>query len=202
MARKSNKNNYCVYIHINKVNGKMYVGQSCDLHERWRCQGKNYFSSIKFFHAIKKYGWDSFIHIIIKDNMSIEEADALEKELIEKFDTINNGYNLKEGGARGELSLESLRKMSSSIKRGFQEHPERREKIRQKALGRVVSDETKRKLSNNVRSAKINIDGEVGSIRYWAKRIGLTHQPLLWQKKRYGFECMVQYIKDRLPIKA
>ena len=202
MARKSGKDNYCVYVHINKINGEMYVGQSCDLHERWRCQGKNYIQCTKFFHAIKKYEWDNFIHAVIKDNLSLEEADITERELISVFDTIKNGYNIKDGGARGVLSPESLKKMGEGVHKAFTEHPKIIEKIRQKAIGRVISNETRLKLSNNIRSARINIDGEVGSIRYWAKRIGLTHQPLLWQKKRYGFEQMVQYIKDRLLIAA
>lgn len=54
MSRKSDKNNYCVYMHINKINGKIYVGQTYNIKERWRCNGKNYFASTKFFNAIKK----------------------------------------------------------------------------------------------------------------------------------------------------
>ena len=53
MERTSNTNNYCVYVHINKVNGKMYIGQTCALHERWRSNGKNYFNCTKLFNAIK-----------------------------------------------------------------------------------------------------------------------------------------------------
>lgn len=47
--------------------------------------------------------------------------------------SIEEGYNLKEGGSRGELSTKSLAKMSESLKRGYSEFPERREKIRNKA---------------------------------------------------------------------
>ena len=57
-TRRSNR--YCVYAHINKYNGKIYIGQTQNIKERWRCNGKNYFSSIKFFNAIKKYGWNNF----------------------------------------------------------------------------------------------------------------------------------------------
>jgi group I intron endonuclease len=198
MARKSGKDNYCVYVHINKINGKMYVGQSCDLHERWRCQGKNYIQCSKFFHAIKKYGWDNFIHAVIKDNLSLEGADITERELISVFDIIKNGYNIKDGGARGVLSPESLKKMGDAVHKAFTEHPEIKEKIRQKAIGRVVSNETRLKLSNNIRSARINIDGEVGSIRYWAKRIGMDHQPLLRRKNLHGLQYMVDYIKEKI----
>ena len=123
-------NRYCVYMHVNKINNKKYIGQSANIKERWRCNGKNYFASIKFFRAIQKYGWDNFDHIIIKQNLFRHEADQLEKELIKKYDTINNGYNIKTGGSRGVLSQESLHKMSESLKKGYIEHPERREKIR------------------------------------------------------------------------
>ena len=49
------RNDYVVYIHKNILNGKVYVGQTCNLSERWRNNGKNYFNSIKFYNAIKKY---------------------------------------------------------------------------------------------------------------------------------------------------
>ena len=199
MARKSNKNNYCVYVHINKLNGKMYVGQSCDLHERWRGQGKNYFNSIKFYHAIKKYGWNNFIHAVIKDSMLVEEADAIEKELIETFDTINSGYNLKEGGSRGELSPESLKKMGDSVKRGFQEHPERIEKIRKSRIGKKASEETKDKLRrNSKRAIRLTIDGETGCIRYWAERIHMDHSSLVYRRRKYGIDSTIEYIKQKL----
>lgn len=54
------RNDYVVYIHKNILNGKVYVGQTCNLSERWRNNGKNYFNSIKFYNAIKKYGWDNY----------------------------------------------------------------------------------------------------------------------------------------------
>lgn len=199
MKRTSDRNNYCVYVHINKINGKMYVGQTYNIHERWRGQGKNYFNSIKFFNAIKKYGWDNFIHEVIKDGLYREEADALEIELIQTFDTIKRGYNLKLGGARGELSPESLKKMGDAVHKAFTEHPEIKEKIRQKALGRKASEETRRKLSlNRAKTIAININGEIGSIRYWAKRIGMDHQPLLRRKKMHGLEYMIDYIKEKI----
>lgn len=203
MKRTSDKNNYCVYVHINKLNGKMYVGQTYNIKERWRCNGKNYFPCIKFFNAIKKYGWDNFIHEIIKDNLYREEADLIEVDLIKTFDTINNGYNLKEGGSRGELTQESLKKMSESLKRGYIEHPERKLKISQKRLGQTYSEERKKSMSlNSVRSSRITIGCETGSIRYWAKRINMTHPPLLYRKDRYGIDNLIEYIKHKLELQV
>lgn len=126
-------NDYVVYIHKNILNGKVYVGQTCNLSERWRNNGKNYFNSIKFYNAIKKYGWDNFTHEVIYSNLNKQAADKLEKELIHKYNSIEEGYNLKEGGSRGELSTKSLAKMSESLKRGYSEFPE---------IGLVTGSET------------------------------------------------------------
>ena len=203
MKRTSSNNNYCVYMHINKTNGKRYIGQTYNLKERWRCNGKNYFASIKFFNALKKYGWDNFEHVVIKDKLFREEADILEKELIQKYNTIENGYNLKEGGSRGNLSEKSLQKMSESLKRGYVEHPERKEKIRQKVLGRKYSEEDKRKMSlNSKRAILIDINGEIGSMHYWAKRIGMTSPPFTYRKNKYGIENLIAYIKQKLDSQA
>lgn len=49
------RNDYVVYIHKNILNGKVYVGQTCNLSERWRNNGKNYFNSIKFYSQYHDY---------------------------------------------------------------------------------------------------------------------------------------------------
>lgn len=195
--RESTKNKkFVVYIHRNLMNGKVYVGQTCDLSERWRCNGKNYISSVKFYNAIKKYGWNNFSHEVIYDNLNQEAADVLEKELIKKYDSIRNGYNLKEGGARGLLSEESLRKMGDSVRRGFAEHPERGLKIRNALLGRKGTPEESRKKSlSNRKSILIDIDGEVGSLRYWGLKIGKTHGFLSKILKTRGLESLKETIR-------
>lgn len=90
---------YCVYLHINKINNKKYVGITFRKPEdKWQ-KGYGYHRQSKFFNAILKYGWDNFNHIILEKNILTEE-EALEKETfyIKKYDTIVNGYNvLKEG---------------------------------------------------------------------------------------------------------
>lgn len=99
---------YCVYVHTNKTNGKMYVGQtSQEPNKRWK-SGFGYLNKNKsgkyaqplFAEAIKKYGWDGFYHEIIASNLTQEEANNFEKLLIEKLDTTNKeyGYNILIGG--------------------------------------------------------------------------------------------------------
>lgn len=108
---------YCIYMHKNKVNGKIYIGQSCNLKIRWH--PISYKDCSYFYNAIQKYGWENFEHIILEDNLSIEEADEKEKYYISYFDTINRnkGYNLKTGGNSGyKLSKETKQKISLSNK--------------------------------------------------------------------------------------
>lgn len=187
-----------VYVHTNKINGKKYVGQSSNIVERWRNGGKNYFSSIKFFRAIQKYGWENFTHEILYENLNKEAANKIERDLIRKYDSINNGYNIQEGGYTS-LTQNSLDKMSKSLKQGYLDHPERRQKISEKLIGRKNSEETKRKKSLNSAKAKlITIDGEIGSIRFWALKIGMSHTTLNYRLKTHGEDNLIQFIKSKL----
>lgn len=77
----------------------------------------------------------------------VDDIDAGNSNITEG--EAEEGYNLKEGGSRGELSTKSLAKMSESLKRGYSEFPERREKIRNKALGRKMPKDTRCKISLN-----------------------------------------------------
>ena len=90
---------YIVYKHTNKLNGKCYIGitQQLNYKKRWG-YGAGYSKQLKFYNAIEKYGWDNFDHEILYTGLSAEEAGMLEKELIKKYDSQNNGYNINEGG--------------------------------------------------------------------------------------------------------
>lgn len=96
-------NNYIVYMHISP-NNKKYIGITCQSPERrWRNDGKGYIYNPYFWNAIKKYGWDNFEHVILFDELSKEEAERKEIELIEYYNSNNceYGYNLSSGGESG-----------------------------------------------------------------------------------------------------
>lgn len=88
---------WCVYVHINKVNGKKYVGiTSRKPKTRWG-NGQDYAGY--FRNAIQKYGWDNFEHIVVCTNKTEKEAKNIEKYLIKKWNTKKpNGYNCTDGG--------------------------------------------------------------------------------------------------------
>ena len=90
---------YIVYMHVNKVNGKKYVGITKNATKRWR-NGNGYCRNKHFFDAIKKYGWDGFAHLVMRIKMTLQEALKEEERLIALYRTQDKerGYNLSSGG--------------------------------------------------------------------------------------------------------
>jgi group I intron endonuclease len=107
---------YLIYKHTNKINGKSYIGQTCQEPEkRWGKNGSGYKNKHKkFWRAIKKYGWDTFIHDIIYYGLTAEEANKLERQLIEEYDSIKNGYNISEGGSNNPRHVHAVYKLDKN----------------------------------------------------------------------------------------
>ena len=92
---------YLIYKHTNKVNGKCYIGQTCEVNNpasRWR-SGTGYARQPKFYRAIKKYGWEMFEHSILEYCQSQAQANFRECYWIAHFDSVNKGYNSSTGGS-------------------------------------------------------------------------------------------------------
>jgi group I intron endonuclease len=139
---KMEDNKWCVYMHTNKINNKVYVGiTSRNPEERWGNRGNNYTQDKQpvFYNAIQKYGWDGFEHIIFAENLTEFEAKQMEIKLIALYQTncrrYKNpelGYNMTDGGdgTVGRLCTEETKR-----------------KISDKAKGRKFTEELKRKYS-------------------------------------------------------
>lgn len=88
--------NYKLYVHI-IPDGRRYYGitKRKYLSERWQ-RGKGYKNNPYFTDAINKYGWDNIEHIVIYDDLTEEEARALEKYFIQWYRTTNknDGCNI------------------------------------------------------------------------------------------------------------
>lgn len=89
---------FVVYDHL-FPNGKHYIGITCvkPINRRWR-RGSNYKKQPKMYNAILKYGWENIQHRVIAGNLSLEQANRLERYYIEHFDSVENGYNVSTGG--------------------------------------------------------------------------------------------------------
>lgn len=92
--------NYNVYVHT-FPNMKRYVGLTKQKPEiRWGFNGWGYHNQ-PVYKAIEEFGWINIKHEVVATDLEIFEAQELEKLLIEKYDSINNGYNISTGGGLG-----------------------------------------------------------------------------------------------------
>ena len=144
---------FSVYMHINKINHKIYIGQTSQSPElRWGKNGGGYIGCSYFYNAIQKYGWENFEHCILKENLNQDEANYWEKYYIQIFNSTNKefGYNLQTGGRpiinsnkislglkkRWE-SLENRQNQSQKMKEYYKKlSPEEFEKIQAKKRGK------------------------------------------------------------------
>lgn len=118
----SNQKKYCIYIHKNKINNKVYVGQTSNKPQyRWN-KGEGYKTSTLFYNAIQKYGWDNFQHIVLYTDLSLEEANSLEQYLIKrlKSDDRDFGYNILDGGTNYHHTEEQKQKQSAFMKKQWE----------------------------------------------------------------------------------
>lgn len=110
-------------------NGKKYIGQTKDFYHRFL----SYKSNLKYvpgdkkycpvYGAIKEFGWDNItikLLYVIDDCRFIDRKIllGLEKYYIEKYNTINNGYNIL---SSTNPPYEVKKKISSTLKDKYNE---------------------------------------------------------------------------------
>jgi group I intron endonuclease len=122
-----------IYLIINKINGKKYVGQSIqyDINRRWNQHMNNISGKTYLSNAFIKYGRDNFKFKIICICFD-EDCNRYEEEYIKSFNTISpNGYNLRYGGNNSHLHPDTIKLIKSKI---TDEYKEKMSKIVKLAL--------------------------------------------------------------------
>ena len=143
---------FCVYKHT-CPNGKVYIGITCQKPKQRWSRGKGYKNCRLISRAINKYGWENIKHEILFENLTQQEAEEKEIELIKQYQSnnIKYGYNIEYGGShQGKSSIETRKLISLHHKKpnlGKKLSEETKEKIRQAELGRKFSEETRLKMS-------------------------------------------------------
>lgn len=152
-----------IYVIKNYCNDKMYVGQCiCSINERLRAHFSEVGRSTKTLHKeMARLGTSNFYIELLEE---CEDSIRLERETyyITKFNSLEpNGYNMQLIGSSGfyggHHTKESIEKISDSSKNWFNNATEeqliaRTEKIRQANIGKVVSESTKKKLSEHAKT--------------------------------------------------
>jgi group I intron endonuclease len=154
-----------IYKVLNKVNGKIYIGQTTKpvglrfiRHLNSAKYGVKYKSA--FLEALKKYGAENFEVKTIARCDTKEHLDQAEKFYINFFKSkAPDGYNLTDGGGSTY---------------GFNQPEEANRKNREAHLGLVRSEETRKLISENKKGKKINYPKDRKGFPPWNK--GLTKE--------------------------
>lgn len=113
-----------IYKITNKANGKIYIGQSKDIHYRWHRHRLAAFNSnypqynCLLYKAIRKYGLDSFLFEVIEE-CEESELNSREQYYISYFNCANPqfGYNMitaieySENSPLNEAAVEEIRQL-------------------------------------------------------------------------------------------
>ena len=107
-----------IYMLTCKVNGKRYIGQSQNIRKRLIAHRSNkhkYHNQI-IKNAIAKYGWENFEAIVL-EFCPVEKLDEREIYYIAE---LKPEYNIKAGGSRATLSIETREIIRQSTKKQWQ----------------------------------------------------------------------------------
>ena len=92
-----------IYKIENKINGKIYIGQSNNIQRRFQeHQTKGTSSRIPVDIAIQKYGKDNFTYTVIEET-TIDKLNQAEEFWINYFNSIETGYNCSKGGEQQSI---------------------------------------------------------------------------------------------------
>lgn len=141
-----------IYKAINKINNKAYIGFAVNFNKRQNeHQKKAMRGDGSYFHAaIKKYGWDNFEWLILKEDATLDD----EIDLIEEHNTFNSGYNLTKGG-EGKLGYIVSEESRARMKIAHTGRKPTEKQLRvlrenaQKMKETGHSDDVKKKISNS-----------------------------------------------------
>lgn len=154
---------YYIYCITNEINKNTYIGQ-----RKSEYLNDNYMGSgIKLPSAFKKYGIENFSKSILAITETKKNADILEKVFIAMYRAEGKAeYNIACGGQGGNLfenhkHNEEYKKYMRDINLGEKnpfynkKHSDiTKEKMRQKARGRKLSEETLKKISESLKGHK------------------------------------------------
>lgn len=147
---------YYIYLIVNKVNGKTYVGQRKSSKEWY---DDSYMGSGKRLKLAKqKYGIENFEKFLIQYCSSKEETDKAEKFWIAEYRSRDKAeYNIANGGQGSSIGFkgkhhteETKRKISESCKETFKSEVVK-QKLSKAHKGKYFSDEHKLNLSESLK---------------------------------------------------
>lgn len=140
---------YTIYKATNLINNKCYIGFDSNWPKRKiQHKRKHKHLNLKFYDAIKKYGWDNFSWEVLYQSLDCEHTlKYMESYFITEYNSFNNGYNMTIGG-EGSLGYKHTPEqiMKNKIKNSGKNHYN---------YGKHLTEETKNKIGKG-NSGKLN----------------------------------------------
>lgn len=165
--------NYCVYKHTTP-SGKVYIGITKNKATyRWGHDGNGYGKQV-FGRAVEKYGWDNINHEVLFFNLTKEEAEEKEKQLIKEYraNEKDYGYNCTDGGGLCSFNEETKMRIKTALT-GRTLSDEHKANIARCRTGWEFSEETRNKISVARRGKPVRAETKEAQKK--------SHQ---WQAKR------------------
>ena len=107
---------------------RCYIGQTIQNPNRRRLEhiadSRHTPREYHFHNALRKYGIDAFTFEVIDTASTLEELNLLEEKYVEQFDSINNGFNIRQAGGNKLHSEESKQRMREAQRKA---HARRRD---------------------------------------------------------------------------
>lgn len=114
-----------IYKIENLINGKIYIGQSTNISQRWKAHRNRPFNEnsesydCPLYRAIRKYGIENFSFVVLEETTK-EELNEKERIWIASYNSNNpeSGYNLTDGGdaiTNSVLTLEQVHEIYSLL---------------------------------------------------------------------------------------
>lgn len=150
---------YCIYVIKNKINNKMYIGQTGNLKSRWNKHisvAEDMTYNHPLYNSMRKYGIDNFTIEVLNPAESIKECNYLEEFWVEELQTTSRdiGYNIQKGGKHSEMAEETRQKISEAMTGeknpffGKTHSEETKQKIAKARTGTTTAEEVKQKMSD------------------------------------------------------
>lgn len=175
---------YIIYLLTNKVNSKFYVGVTNNYKKRMR-EHKGTYNNYPISKAIKKHGWNNFVSHILLETADAEYAYRFaETSFIQQYHSNNpeKGYNLTSGG-QGTL--------------GYSPTPETRQKMREKKLGRKLTPEHIKNISESNKNHIVSEDtrqkiskANKGKKPWLGKTLTKEHKEILSELKAKDWQLL------------
>lgn len=196
-----------IYLITNTVNGKQYIGQTlCTPEKRWQehvynSRGSSQRSAYPLYHAIRKYGSDSFFVSTLDTAQTQEELNKKEIEFICGYQTTirSFGYNRHEGGNKPPQHTPESRLKAAVSNRGKKRSEETKKLMSRSAIKRGTpwmkgrdlgvkrSDEARKNMSEAAKIRKPRIMTAEHRQKISQALIGKSHSETSKQKMRDSY---------------